>query len=54
MVDFLAVFLHGKRALVKILVHSDAFELVTCAKADYIVCVQLSSSKDSEALQKLL
>ena len=50
---FFAVFLRVKRALVKIVVHRRGFECVTRAKADYIVRVQPSSSKDGEALQKL-
>ena len=51
--DYLAVFLHMKRAPVKIVVRSEAFEHATCSEADNLVCVQPSPSKDSEALQKL-
>ena len=52
-VDYLAVFLRAKSALVKIVVCSEAFECGTHAEADYILCVQPPSSKDGEALQNL-
>ena len=51
---FFAVFLRVKRALVNIVVDRRGFERVTCAKSDYIVRVQPSSSKDGEAPQNPL
>ena len=41
-----------KHALVKIVVHSEAFERTICSKVDNLVCVQLSPFKDGEARQK--
>ena len=41
-----------KRALLKIVEHSAAFERATRSQADCILCVQPSSSKDGETLQE--
>ena len=51
-VDYLVVYLRVKRALMKTVVHSEAFELTTCFEADGLVCVQVSPSKYGQAVQK--
>lgn len=52
--EYLGVFLCVKRAPVKIPVHSKAVERATRCEADNHACVEPSSSKDGEALQKFL
>ena len=53
-VNYLVVFLCVKHALVKIVLHIEAFERAARFKADNLVCMQPSSSKDGEALHKFV